>query len=51
MDALAKIGTVVFDKTGTLTHGEVIVQADEGAPVVVNDGIMSLNNPCSSRRS
>lgn len=39
MDALAKIGTVVFDKTGTLTHGEVIVQADEGAPVVVNDGI------------
>ena len=39
MDALAKIGTVVFDKTGTLTHGEVLVQADEGAPVVVNDGI------------
>lgn len=39
VDALAKIGTVVFDKTGTLTHGEVLVQADEGAPVVVNDGI------------
>lgn len=39
MDALTKIGTVVFDKTGTLTHGEVLVQADEGAPVVVNDGI------------
>ena len=39
MDALAKIGTVVFDKTGTLTHGEVLVQADEGAAVVVNDGI------------
>ena len=39
MDALAKIGTVVFDKTGTLTHGEVLVQADEGAPVVVNDDI------------
>ena len=39
MDALAKLGTVVFDKTGTLTHGEVLVQADEGAPVVVNDGI------------
>ena len=39
MDARAKIGTVVFDKTGTLTHGEVLVQADEGAPVVVNDGI------------
>ena len=39
MDALAKIGTVVFDKTGTLTHGEVLVQADEGASVVVNDGI------------
>lgn len=39
MDALAKIETVVFDKTGTLTHGEVLVQADEGAPVVVNDGI------------
>ena len=39
MDALAKIGTVVFDKTGTLTHGEVLVQADEGATVVVNDGI------------
>ena len=39
MDALAKIGTVVFDKTGTLTHGEVLVRADEGAPVVVNDGI------------
>ena len=39
MDALAKIGTVVFDKTGTLTHGEVLVQADDGAPVVVNDGI------------
>lgn len=39
MDALAKIVTVVFDKTGTLTHGEVLVQADEGAPVVVNDGI------------
>ena len=39
MDALAKIGTGVFDKTGTLTHGEVLVQADEGAPVVVNDGI------------
>ena len=39
MDALAKIGTVVFDKTGTLTHGEVLVQADEGAPVVGNDGI------------
>lgn len=39
MDALAKIGTVVFDKTGTLTHGEVLVQADEGAPVVVNDVI------------
>ena len=39
MDALAKIETVVFDKTGTLTHGEVLVQADEGAPVVVNDGV------------
>ncbi len=39
MDALAKVGTVVFDKTGTLTHGEVLVQADEGAPVVVNDSI------------
>ncbi len=39
MDALARVGTVVFDKTGTLTHGEVLVQADEGAPVVVNDGI------------
>lgn len=39
MDVLAKVGTVVFDKTGTLTHGEVLVQADEGAPVVVNDSI------------
>ena len=39
MDVLAKVGTVVFDKTGTLTHGEVLVQADEGAPVVVNDRI------------
>ena len=39
MDALAKVGMVVFDKTGTLTHGEVLVQADEGAPVVVNDSI------------
>ena len=39
MDALAKVGIVVFDKTGTLTHGEVLVQADEGAPVVVNDSI------------
>ncbi len=39
MDALAKVGTMVFDKTGTLTHGEVLVQADEGAPVVVNDSI------------
>ena len=39
MEALAKIGNVVFDKTGPLTHGEVLVQADEGAPVVVNDGI------------
>ena len=39
MDVLAKVGTVVFDKTGTLTHGEVLVQADEGAPVVVNDAI------------
>lgn len=39
MDALAKVGVVVFDKTGTLTHGEVLVQADEGAPVVVNDSI------------
>ncbi len=39
IDALAKVGTVVFDKTGTLTHGEVLVQADEGAPVVVNDSI------------
>lgn len=39
MDALAKVDTVVFDKTGTLTHGEVLVQADEGAPVVVNDSI------------
>ena len=39
MDALAKVGMVVFDKTGTLTHGEVLVQADEGAPVVVNDCI------------
>ncbi len=39
MDALAKVGTVVFDKTGTLTHGEVLVQADEGTPVVVNDSI------------
>lgn len=39
MDVLAKVGTVVFDKTGTLTHGEVLVQADEGAPVVVNDCI------------
>ncbi len=39
MDALAKVGIVVFDKTGTLTHGEVLVQADEGTPVVVNDSI------------
>ena len=39
MDVLAKVGTVVFDKTGTLTHGEVLVQAVEGAPVVVNDSI------------
>lgn len=39
MDVLAKVGTVVFDKTGTLTHGEVLVQADEGAPLVVNDSI------------
>lgn len=39
MDVLAKVGTVVFDKTGTLTHGEVLVQADEGTPVVVNDSI------------
>jgi len=39
MDALAKVGVVVFDKTGTLTHGEVLVQADEGAPVVVNDSV------------
>lgn len=39
MDVLAKVGTVVFDKTGTLTHGEVLVQADEGAPVVANDSI------------
>ncbi len=39
MDALAKVGIVVFDKTGTLTHGEVLVQADEGSPVVVNDSI------------
>ena len=39
MDALAKVGVVVFDKTGTLTHGDVLVQADEGAPVVVNDSI------------
>lgn len=39
MDVLAKVGAVVFDKTGTLTHGEVLVQADEGAPVVVNDSI------------
>jgi cation transport ATPase len=39
MDALAKVDTVVFDKTGTLTHGEVLVQADEGVPVVVNDSI------------
>lgn len=39
MDALAKVDIVVFDKTGTLTHGEVLVQADEGAPVVVNDSI------------
>lgn len=39
MDALAKVDTLVFDKTGTLTHGEVLVQADEGAPVVVNDSI------------
>ena len=39
MDALAKVDTVVFDKTGTLTHGEVLVQADEGASVVVNDSI------------
>ncbi len=39
MDALAKVGTVVFDKTGTLTHGKVLVQADEGTPVVVNDSI------------
>lgn len=39
MDVLAKVGTVVFDKTGTLTHGEVLVQADEGVPVVVNDSI------------
>ena len=39
MDVLAKVGIVVFDKTGTLTHGEVLVQADEGAPVVVNDSI------------
>ena len=39
MDVLAKVGTVVFDKTGTLTHGEVLVLADEGAPVVVNDSI------------
>ena len=39
MDVLVKVGTVVFDKTGTLTHGEVLVQADEGAPVVVNDSI------------
>ena len=39
IDALAKVDTVVFDKTGTLTHGEVLVQADEGAPVVVNDSI------------
>lgn len=39
MDALVKVDTVVFDKTGTLTHGEVLVQADEGAPVVVNDSI------------
>ena len=39
MDALAKVGVVVFDKTGTLTHGEVLVQADEGSPVVVNDSI------------
>ncbi len=39
MDALAKVGMVVFDKTGTLTHGEVLVQADEGDAVVVNDSI------------
>ena len=39
MDALAKVDTAVFGKTGTLTHGEVLVQADEGAPVVVNDSI------------
>ena len=39
MDVLAKVGMVVFDKTGTLTQGEVLVQADEGAPVVVNDSI------------
>ena len=39
MDALAKVGMVVFDKTGTLTYGEVLVQADEGNPVVVNDSI------------
>lgn len=39
MDALAKVGVVVFDKTGTLTHGEVLVQADEGAPVVVGDRV------------
>ena len=39
MDALAKVGVVVFDKTGTLTHGEVLVQADEGAPVVVDDRV------------
>ncbi len=39
MDALAKVGVVVFDKTGTLTHGEVLVQADEGDPVVVGDRV------------
>ena len=39
MAALAKVGAVVYDKTGTLTHGEVLVQADEGAPVVVGDRV------------